>query len=61
MYAGCSLFTLIIPNFIDLSHFLVAFFIYATVAAKRYLPRGKGNATRKRPSGRNLLKGKKWI
>nr|DAK79239.1 MAG TPA: hypothetical protein [Caudoviricetes sp.]DAO39850.1 MAG TPA: hypothetical protein [Caudoviricetes sp.]DAT26127.1 MAG TPA: hypothetical protein [Caudoviricetes sp.]DAU53099.1 MAG TPA: hypothetical protein [Caudoviricetes sp.]DAW83429.1 MAG TPA: hypothetical protein [Caudoviricetes sp.] len=39
----------------------MAFFIYATVAEKRYLPRSKGNATRKRPSGRNLLKGKKWI
>nr|DAS49503.1 MAG TPA: hypothetical protein [Caudoviricetes sp.] len=39
----------------------MAFFIYATVAEKRHLPRSKGNATRKRPSGRNLLKGKKWI
>nr|DAX29393.1 MAG TPA: hypothetical protein [Caudoviricetes sp.] len=39
----------------------MAFFIYATVAAKRYLPRGMGNASGKRPSGRNLLKGKKWI
>ena len=32
-------------NFVDLNHWKVAFFIYATVAEKRYLPRSGQNVT----------------
>ena len=54
LYAGFLLFNEIVPHFVDLSHFRVAFFIYAAAAVKRHLPCSKGNAARTRPSGREI-------